>query len=161
MPLKSEIVGKNGDVIEQVMFTSIEILDSVPDSRFRPETAGADFTWHRSGHTSPNTNLPPDPGWAVAKRPLGFELSSNVKRTMAAENEPVQHMVLTDGLASVSVFIARADGDQGLYQGMSGSGALNAYATVSGDYQVTVLGEVPEATVVMIGDSLNHEGQAP
>lgn len=159
MPLKSEILGESGDAIEQVMFTSIELVESIPDSRFKPSTAGEDFTWHRSEGNSPSMLLPPDAGWAVGERPIGFELSSNTKRSMAANSEPVQHMVLTDGLASVSIFIAPADGEDGLYQGMSGSGALKAYATVSGDYQVTVLGEVPEATVLMIGDSLSHQGQ--
>lgn len=161
MLLKSEILGDGDDVIEQVMFTSIAMLDSIPESRFEPITAGEDFTWHRSEGDGETMTLPPDPGWQIRERPRGFDLSSNVKRRMAANSEPVQHMVLTDGLASVSVFIAPAQDEDSLYEGMTASGALNAYATVSGDYQITVVGEVPEVTLVMIGDSLQHEDAGP
>jgi sigma-E factor negative regulatory protein RseB len=161
MPLKSEILDEQGEMIEQVMFTSINVLDSIPDSRFEPVTAGADFTWHRSEYDASADELPADPGWDVVDPPRGFSVSSNVKRRLGVDGDPVQHMVLSDGLASVSVFIAAAEDDEALYQGMSGSGALNAYATVSGDYQVTVMGEVPEATVMMIGDSLSRLGSSP
>ena len=104
MLLKSALTAVDGETIEQVMFTSINVLDSIPDSRFEPVTAGADFTWHRSEYDASADELPADPGWDVVDPPRGFSVSSNVKRRLGVDGDPVQHMVLSDGLASVSVF---------------------------------------------------------
>ncbi|MCK5387168.1 MAG: MucB/RseB C-terminal domain-containing protein, partial [Gammaproteobacteria bacterium] len=40
--------------------------------------------------------------------------------------------------------------------GGSTMGAVNAYGRAVGKYHVTVVGEVPHATVKMIGDSVEH-----
>ncbi|HSP01368.1 MAG TPA: MucB/RseB C-terminal domain-containing protein, partial [Thioalkalivibrio sp.] len=66
--------------------------------------------------------------------------------------------VLSDGLATVSVFISRAGLDD-LYMGVTQSGALHAMAVPAGEYQITVVGEVPEPTVRMIADSVRHVSQ--
>jgi len=41
-------------------------------------------------------------------------------------------------------------------KGTSSMGAIHAFGTMVGKYQVTVVGEVPGATVSMIGNSVNH-----
>ncbi|OOG27218.1 transcriptional regulator [Thioalkalivibrio denitrificans] len=156
MLLKSEMLDDEGRVIEQFMFTSIHFPSTVADDKFTPVMKGEGFSTYRVDiHHS---ELPPDPGWKVNEIPDGFHLTSVTKRPMAANQNPVQHMVLSDGLATVSVFISLAESLDDLYVGTTRSGALHAMAVPSGDYQVTVVGEVPEATVRMIADSVIHEG---
>jgi len=156
MLLKSEMLDHQGNTIEQFMFTSIQFPEHVADERFEAEMQGEGFTTHRVDSQS---GLPPDEGWRVGDIPDGFRVTSVTKRPMAANLNPVQHMVLSDGLATVSVFISRAGSLDDLYMGVTQSGALHAMAVPAGEYQVTVVGEVPEPTVRMIADSVRHVSQ--
>jgi sigma-E factor negative regulatory protein RseB len=161
MLLKSEMLDHEGRTIEQFMFTSIKFPDRMSDERFEPVMKGEGFNTYRVDTQPGHSELPPDPGWKVREIPAGFHLASVTKRPMAANQNPVQHIVLSDGLATVSVFIARADSLDDMYMGVSQSGALNAMAVPAGEYQVTVVGEVPSTTVRMIADSVFYEGSGP
>src|SRR6185503_11508551 len=44
-------------------------------------------------------------GWAVGNVPSGFHKVTELKRTLPGRAQPVSQIVLTDGLASVSVFV--------------------------------------------------------
>jgi sigma-E factor negative regulatory protein RseB len=41
-------------------------------------------------------------------------------------------------------------------QGLSAQGAINIYAHPVAEYQVTVLGEIPAATAMQIGNSISY-----
>lgn len=157
MLLRSELIGVDGDVVEQVMFTSFELLDEVPDEALKSRYSGEGYTLHEASRAKHEAEYGPDPGWKLTDLPRGFELSSNVKRPMAANLDLVQHMVLTDGLASVSVFIAEEGPMEDRYQGVTSSGALHAFADINHGHQITVVGEVPEVTVTRIGEGLRYE----
>ena len=69
-------------------------------------------------------------------------------------------MIYSDGLASVSVFIESAiTPNDKAFKGLSSMGAVNAFGNVINGHQVTVVGEVPEATVKAIGQSIQYKGQ--
>lgn len=57
------------------------------------------------------------------------------------------HMVYSDGLASVSVFIEKNQRTEKRLLGVASMGALNAFGRSMDDYFVTVVGEVPVKTV--------------
>jgi sigma-E factor negative regulatory protein RseB len=85
--------------------------------------------------------------------PHGFKKLTELKRSIAGRASTVSHIVFSDGLAAVSVFIeplpkilpARS---------LSHQGAVNIYTRPIADYMVTVLGETPAATVMQIANSL-------
>ncbi|MDH3640293.1 MAG: MucB/RseB C-terminal domain-containing protein, partial [Gammaproteobacteria bacterium] len=61
----------------------------------------------------------------------------------------------SDGLAAVSVFIEKnPERNTGAVSGVNRMGAVHAFGTTIGDYQVTVVGEVPAKTVDLIGMSV-------
>jgi len=65
------------------------------------------------------------------------------------------HLMYSDGLASVSVFIEQGkSGHHKLLDGASSMGALNAYGKRIGEHSVTVMGEVPASTVMLIAQSI-------
>jgi sigma-E factor negative regulatory protein RseB len=152
--LRSVMLNPEGIPIEKVMFTSIRLRETIPDQRFEPTMIEEDYVWHRVDVRYQPSKLEPDPSWQIECVPTGFEMISNSKRVIAASPEPVQHMILTDGLASVSVFIANPQDPTSVFEGTTHSGALNAYARSVNDHQVTVVGEVPEETVRMIAQSI-------
>ncbi len=65
-------------------------------------------------------------------------------------------MVFSDGLATVSVYIEPRQADAQGLSGHSNMGAVNALGVQVGDYQVTVVGEVPRLTVERIGQSVQR-----
>ena len=68
---------------------------------------------------------------------------------------PVEHLVYTDGLAAVSVFVEKRGEDSKPFMlGPSRMGAVNALGSRVDDYQVTTVGEVPAETIALIGGSV-------
>ena len=154
MPLKSVMLDTTGKPIEQVMFTGFRLLNVLPKNQFEPHYVDEGYTWHTVAPKNNLSRLIPDLSWQIGAVPPGYKVSENVKRRIAASPQPVQHIVLTDGLASVSVFIAEHDSVTEFVKGTIGSGAMHTFTRDLNDHQITVVGEVPENTVRMIGESI-------
>lgn len=155
MVLESKTFDINGKAIENMMFTSFRMRETAPEKLFQPSVHLNDYTW-KTASVELNGELQPDRAWKVEKLPPGFSLQSVTRRLMSASNNPVQHMVLTDGLASVSVFISKVDDPEHMYKGAHKQGVINAYAKDLNQHQITVVGEVPQGTVKMIGSSVTY-----
>jgi len=153
MVLESKTFNTVGKAIENMMFTSFRMRESAPEKLFEPSVHLNDYTW-KTASVELNGELQPDQAWKIEEFPPGFSLRSVTRRLMSASNNPVQHMVLTDGLASVSVFISKVDDPEHVYKGAHKQGVINAYARDLNQHQITVVGEVPEGTVKMIGTSI-------
>ena len=63
------------------------------------------------------------------------------------------HLVYSDGLASVSVFIKKSFEAESHFEGVSSMGVINAFGNVIDDYFVTAVGVVPVNTVQIIAQS--------
>ncbi len=155
--LRSVLFSGDGAPIEEVMFTSIRLHENIPDERFAPTMIKKDHIWHGAGIMQRSIKTSPDPNWRIEHVPPGFKITGSIRRIMATSSQPVQHMILTDGLASVSVFIAKPQKRDSLFKGAVRSGALNAFARSLNKFQITVVGEVPAATVKMIGKSIVYQ----
>ena len=94
--------------------------------------------------------------WQVMKVPEGFVPGVQRHHNMTVSAMPVEHFMYSDGLSSVSVFVEKKMKSSKNLSGGSTMGAVNAYGRDVGDYHVTVVGEVPYATVKMIADSVEH-----
>ncbi len=71
---------------------------------------------------------------------------------------PLEHVVFTDGLASVSVFIEEdIERDPANLVGGSHMGAVNVHGRNMDDYHITVVGEVPHRTVRKISKSVTYQ----
>ncbi len=75
---------------------------------------------------------------------------------MPPHGEAVQHSVYTDGLASVSIFVEPASSDAMPLRGLSRMGAVHAFGREVDGHQVTVVGEVPAATVKHIAHGVRR-----
>jgi hypothetical protein len=81
---------------------------------------------------------------------------------MPGPPKPSSHLVFTDGLASVSVFIESAGlppplsrtGEPRQASGPAQLGAAAAFTTILEGFRVTAVGEVPPQTVKVIAESL-------
>jgi len=158
MLLKSELIGTDGAVLEQVMLTNLKLLDEVPSAALEPSLGGEGFVWHQEPKAASDMGraVEGDRNWKVTRPPAGFVLTLREKLSLPGNGEQIEHLVLADGLASVSVFIEKLKGSKQMLKGASHMGAVNAYGTVVSGHQVTAVGEVPQATVSKIGQSVQY-----
>ncbi len=75
---------------------------------------------------------------------------------MSESDMPVSHMVYSDGLAMVSIFVEQLIDSAKPLQGYSSMGAVNAFSRVSNEHQITVVGEIPLPTVRQIASSVEY-----
>jgi len=161
-------VEKNS-IVEQMMFTSLDYLADAPEQlidlkqfeslkQIVPEQSANAVQLKQQTEIS----------WKVADLPKGFMLTQNTMRfsrpeqlrqSQQIQTKPIpdlQHMVYSDGLASVSIFIEKNRGKKAHLSGSSTQGAVNAFGNAKGDYYITVVGEVPEQTVQAMAQSISR-----
>jgi sigma-E factor negative regulatory protein RseB len=93
------------------------------------------------------------PGWQAVNLPPGFRLVSH-RQSDAGQTAVYEHLVYSDGIAAVSVYVEPLDEKADLVQGLSMMGNTNALTRSVNGEMVTVLGDVPVATIRMIGESV-------
>ncbi|GAB3685794.1 MucB/RseB C-terminal domain-containing protein [Salinisphaera aquimarina] len=157
VPLKLDLLRGN-DVLEQLMFTQITFPEAVADKAFQPGYNIEGFRVIEHEAVQVEDKPVPEDAWKPTDLPPGFELAEDGVRRVT-ENGYVRQMLFTDGVATVSAFIAPA-GLRKPLEGATTMGAVNAFGHVSGDTQITVVGEVPAITVRQIASNLVHESRA-
>ncbi len=150
--LKARMLDEQSRVVEQFVFTQLSIgsgvtRDSVRSSFDTREWAGEP--------PSPNAPAPSDTGWMVKNQPPGFKKIMEMKRFKPGAQAPIAHLVYSDGLAAVSVFIEPLPTKRKFQEGLTHQGAVNIYTRPLPDQLVTVLGEAPALTVMQMANSVS------
>ena len=150
MPVQTDLCDADGRLLEQVVFTSLLVGAVLPDAAFRPEVDATGFTWLRQPHSELHAADAAMP-WLLQRLPPGFRLRSSAEHRLPGSVQPVTHLVLSDGLASVSVFIEQPPAPpRQAQEGEGRIGSAFAYSRIVAGHQVTAVGEVPRATVQFI-----------
>lgn len=151
--LKAQTLSQHGGVIDQISFSSLQIGDKVPSGQLAS-------SWNTKGWQVLETAMTPvdlaKGGWRIPFPP-GYQPVTQVSRPMK-RGKQVKQLVITDGLAAISVFIEPydADGDAALANGPVSTGAMNIFRTRIGDHWLTALGEVPAETVRDIAERTEY-----
>ncbi len=150
-PLQTKLIS-DGETIEQVKFADISLNHEILASSLEPSYSTEQFTWLRqpSGHNT----TPVESSWSSDQLPAGFHAVATHEETMAGSDEMVTHIMFSDGLANVSVFIAAKSGE--LAVGSARVGGSNSYSVELGDYEITAIGEVPAMTVEQIATTMRQ-----
>lgn len=162
MPLKVQVAGDDGVVVEQLLFSDIKLPERIPASAVQPSMTIDSFTRQQSPRSDAPAQATTDSSaWRVESLPPGFRLRAVRSQRSGTAATPLEHLVYSDGVASVSVFIEAgvAPIEQG--EGPSRVGAANAWTTMAGGYLVTAVGEVPVRTVETIARSVRPVAGAP
>lgn len=141
LPLKIEVYGSKGEVLEQVVFTDIDIDVSKPDAPRIAEDGNTRVKHIHSSRAEPLENA----SFVLANWPSGFQPVFFIRNSIHDSEQAIDHLMLTDGLSSISVYL-EASGANAL-KGLHSLGAVNSYSRIVANKQVTVLGEVPAKTV--------------
>lgn len=154
LPLKMDLLSGRR-VLEQLMFTDVEFPETIADSEFEPGYDTEDYRWIRHQTVETTTAETETGAWRVVDAPAGFELAEDGLRRVSGG--VARQILFTDGIATVSAFIA-SPGRRG-FTGITTMGAVNAYGRRANGYQITVVGEVPEATVRYIAEHLVRQAE--
>jgi sigma-E factor negative regulatory protein RseB len=159
MPLKSQLCDRNGNVIEQILFAELHFRDRISADSLKPGVSADGFQWLYQDAQQPRTRTA-SLQW-TARLPAGFRLTTWRIQIMAGSSAPVQQLVYSDGLASVSVFIEPRNSETEAIRGLAKVGAAFAYSRPVDGHQVTAVGEVPAATVQAIATGVTRGGDQP
>ena len=169
MPLKTQLCDAHGQVIEQIVFASLTLSARIPDSAFRPEFSTAGFQWVRAAQ-GPLMAPADSSTWNALQLPPGFRMSLRAAQTLPGSTQVVDHLVFTDGVASVSVFVEHRETSATAAGGApepppapeaATVGSSSAFSTVVNGHKITAVGEVPPQTVQFIATQVKAQSAAP
>ena len=154
--LKDHLIGEKGKIVEQFMFTQINYPKVIEKVRLISKSENKKFTWYKAKESEAKQETNKSMNWKIMNIPAGFVPGVKRHHNMTMSAMPVEHFVYSDGLSSVSIFVEKQMDYSKNLMGGSTMGAVNAYGRAIGKYHVTVVGEVPHATVKMMGDSVEQ-----
>ncbi|MEX2122531.1 MAG: MucB/RseB C-terminal domain-containing protein [Woeseia sp.] len=151
-PLRTELVGSDGELIEQFKFADINLASAISQKSLAPSVNLDNFTWYTEPVRVEAADIETD--WVCDDLPAGFRVISTKHERLPGAVAPVTHIVYGDGLATVSVFIAGKE-EQEIAR-RSSVGASSSFSTQIDDHQITAVGEVPAETVQRIASSMRR-----
>jgi len=156
--LKARMVNERHNVVEQFSFTQLAIGSGISREMVKPSFSVSFPEW-RVDRFAHNLTSNVESGWAVKNFPAGFRKIMEMRRSKLGNSIPVTHMVYSDGLAAVSVFIEPMANRTQINEGLSHHAGTYIFTRTINDQVVTVLGEAPASTVIQIANSVSFHGK--
>ena len=138
--------------LAKLMFTEFSIGADVNLKELESDSPAKDFVAQPTFSKVKTVVTKSNPDWQPKRLPPGFKLSSHNQQM--SPDSIFEHMVYSDGLAAVSVYIEKKGSEIGVLKGVSQLGTNNAYSRQQGELQITAIGEVPAVTVKTIANSM-------
>lgn len=161
--LRMQTLGPQGEVIEQIAFTDLHLKGITP--RMVATSYPDAVNWRTGGTRQEPATVA---GWQAGWLPPGFRKIREVKRLVidsatpiSGEKSPrpsereVSHIVYSDGLAGISVFIEPKG--QHRSEGSISRGAVNIVGKRYGDFWLTIVGEAPAVAIRKIAESIQYK----
>ena len=157
LPLDVAVLDAKGEPVSRIMYTNISISHPEPSISENPSSQDEIMFPVAAGISSDNTQPAPQESVDIAKLtqwkfnalPEGFRLKNYQQKMLDKNGQKLEHFVFSDGLASISVYIEPYVASHAL-SGSASLAAINAVGRKQGDYQLTVVGEVPPAALQLV-----------
>lgn len=154
--LRADVIGADRAVLESAAFSEVEVgIKPQPDS----VTQGMrNLDGYRIVRLQQVPTQLDAEGWALDSPVAGFRLASCVKRPLetASGDAQVLQAVFSDGLTHISMFIEPQAARRNFTDLNAQIGALGTLRQRRGDYWITVMGDVPTATLKAFADALQR-----
>jgi sigma-E factor negative regulatory protein RseB len=149
--LRADVLALDGHVLETAAFSEVTIdIKAQPDS---VRTPMKNLDGYRVLRSAPQRTALEAEGWRLSAPVPGFKQISCVKRSLEAPGDAghgaakdVLQTIYSDGLTHVSVFIEPLRGER-QHAGAAAVGATHSLMQPFGAHWVTVMGDVPTATL--------------
>lgn len=151
--LKAALRDEHGEMRESFTFTALRIGGPVDREALKPR-ANATAGWRVHDIRSVQVTGD-DAAWTFRNQIPGFRRVSGMRRPPRPDAPESTHVVFSDGLAAISVFIEPLPaGKPKPETGLFSMGAINVYKRLRGDMLLVVMGDVPPAALRMLGDGI-------
>lgn len=151
--LKMSMLDTQGNTLEQIGFNQVSMLQTKDLDWFQPKIdASKPYVMDDTTDlTHVENNL------VIANLPAGYKKVDQIRLRVPGRAVPVQQLIFSDGLASVSLFVEPVIKGMQPRIGKKTMGSTNVYAHVLNGYQVVVVGEVPAQTVEQIAQQVTFK----
>jgi sigma-E factor negative regulatory protein RseB len=150
-PLQTQLVD-GSKVLEELKFADISITQDIHPSSLTTSFATDQYSWFKQSSAPHGSDV--ETAWINDELPAGFAAVSTHEETMSSSDEMVTHILFSDGLANVSVFISSKSNNS--VSGPARMAGTNSYCATIGDFEITAIGEVPAATVKQIAITMQQ-----
>ena len=151
--LRAEVLSPNAKVIERLMMLDLEIREQISEAELTLTQPQAGFTRVTMPLDEAAQTPTTDSNWTLEAAPAGFRLHMNELQEISGRPQPVRHLMVSDGLASVSVYIEPVAASEQI-EGPLQMGAMSAFGRSVDDHQIIAVGEVPARTVERIASAV-------
>lgn len=154
--LKSVLLNQQNKVIESIGFNQLSLINALDLDWFKPKfDNNKNYVMEDEMATVADNSVATN--WTVTELPVGYRKIDQVIRMVHGKSLPVTQVVFSDGLASVSLFVEplKSASFAKFAHGVVGNASF--YASATDRYQLTVVGEVPEATVEKIANAVEFK----
>jgi sigma-E factor negative regulatory protein RseB len=161
--LRADVLGEHGEILESSAFSDVAIgVRSQPEAVLLPMRKLDGYRIVRP--TLTQTKLEAE-GWALRQTVPGFRQVSCVKRPMesapdserGSSSPEALQTIFSDGLTYVSVFIEPFSPERHTRAMLTAIGATQTLMRRQGDWWITVVGDVPAATLKAFADRLERK----
>lgn len=148
LPLKVQVYDVDNTVIEQFVFTDLQLQKKALLYDAKAAMAGREIR-----HIHERLPLTKEPvGFELTQIPAGFVQEFYMQLTLDNTSQTVEHLLLTDGFSSVSVYLDSKGGNMTL--GAHNAEGVNSYVRELDNFFVIVMGEVPAENVRYIAEGI-------
>jgi sigma-E factor negative regulatory protein RseB len=157
--LRADVIGPSRQVLESTAFSEVEIgVKPQPETVLQPMKK---LDGYRVVKPQQQRTQLESEGWALDRPVAGFAFAGCMKRTIEAPpdatgNDPVLQVVYSDGVTHVSLFIEPYDARRAMVPLTGQLGATGTLRQRRGEHWITVMGDVPAATLRAFADALER-----
>ena len=164
MPLRMQLRDARGHTLEQIVFTDLVLPAHISAAELAPGVDARSYRWVQQDVPSPSGAGVGEGApalaisWQASALPPGFRMTASARQMLPGG--PAEHLVFSDGLASVSVFVQARKSSNGTptpgssHDDAASLGTSSAYSTAVAGYRIIVVGEVPPRTVRQIAQAI-------
>ncbi|MFL6661521.1 MAG: MucB/RseB C-terminal domain-containing protein [Rhizobacter sp.] len=159
--LRADVLGEKGELLETSAFSDVDInVKSQPEAVLQPMRRLEGYRIVKPTLTP--TKLEAE-GWTLRQTVPGFRQVSCVKRPLEDAEPPsgasadALQTIFSDGLTYVSVFIEPYNSERHTRQMLTTIGATQTLMRRQGDWWITVVGDVPAATLKSFAAGLERK----
>ncbi|WP_233201229.1 MucB/RseB C-terminal domain-containing protein [Chromobacterium alticapitis] len=160
LPLKVITLSPRGDAVEQFTFTEVELAGAKDKKAYRPKLPQKFLLLSGKAASGADPSVSQN---EVTGLPQGFRLLRSSARTLpGAGGKPVRHLVLSDGLVMLSVFVEPPPPESARMERVGNlHGAINMATSYQNDMQLTAVGDMPQTAMMTLlkGMHINGKGE--
>ncbi|ANQ17998.1 sigma-E factor regulatory protein RseB [Vibrio natriegens] len=150
LPLRADLVDRDGEVLEQYRTISYTVNTKIAELM-----SGLEDVQLPAVLTMPKGEVSTS-DWVVGWIPDGFEANELNRYRMAVSDQMVESQMYSDGLFNFSVYVASKD-EHSLKGQLVRQGRRTLHSYVNGDYEISVVGDIPPATAQRIAQSVTFK----